>query len=304
MNEQINIEPTKTSEEQPKEEVNTKIEQTPEDKEESIKQIKREEQRARLFAEKARKDRELQIFQKENNELKNKLTSYEKEKELLKSNPVDFIRNTTGMDYEDLTKLYLKQLEGEENKPDSPQKDSRVERLEEKLAELEKAKQAELQAKEQYMINSTINNHLNMVYNYCQKNSEEYEAILSHPDRAQNIYIDIYRQAYQLGGRDLDEQEIIAALKRTEDLLTSDLEAQADKLLKIKKLSSKFMTKEPEKKIEEPKPSTPRPFTSKVKTISNDMITGATDNKPSKKTMSAEELHKKKLAEIAAKFDK
>ena len=278
------------------------------------KEVKKEEQRSRLFAEKARADRERQIVQKENAELKNKLTAFEKEKELLKNNPIDYIKNNTGMDYEQLTKFYLKQLETEENKPSSPQKDDRVQRLEDKLAELEKEKQETAQKQQQEYTRTMINKHLGEVYNYCQKNSEQYEAILSHTDKAQNIYLDLYQQAYQLGGRDLDTSEILAAINRTEQILTEDLERQAEKLFKIKKLSSKFMTKEPEQKIEE-KPVSVNNVVSKtksakefkVKTISNDMTTGTSSNpikKPlNSKTLSADEVHKQKLAAIAAKFD-
>jgi hypothetical protein len=265
----------------------------------------KERNRARLFAERARADRERQIFQKENNELKNKLSSIEKEKELLKSNPIEFIKNN-GLTYEELTRMYLAQLEGEESKPNSPQKDNRVERLEEKLAELERQKQLEEQSLHQQKINQQISNHLNQVYNYCQQNNEQYEAIISHPNEAQNIYLDLYRQAYELGGRDLNQDEIMAAIKRTEDLLVQNLETQAEKLFKIKKLSSKFMTvKEPEIKIEETPKAKPAVAKQKSKTISNEIASGTASNPIVKKIgMSAEDKHKQKLAEIAAKYDK
>jgi hypothetical protein len=203
-----------------------------------------------------------------------------------------------------LTQFYLKQLETEEQQPKTAARDERVERLEEKLALLEQEKQMQLAQAQNQQVNSIINNHLSEVYQYCQKNSDQYEAIISHPDVAQKIYIDIYRQAYSLGGRDLDRDEIVAALNRTEQVLTEELGKQFEKLSKLKKLAPK--PKDPEKKPEEPK-VTPATNRFAKKTISNDMVTGPADNSNSpvkRKNLSADELHRKKLAEIAAKFDR
>jgi hypothetical protein len=238
----------------------------------------KEERLAKQFAELSRKEYQLRNQEKSLKEKVSKAERYQKEKEAFNTDPIAFLEQQ-GWDYEKITKWYLNNKIGQPEQEAHQNPEAR--RLEERLAQLEKAEQerlAELKTQGERQQNDYWTTHLNAVSKYVQEQSDSYEVINSHPIRATEIYKDLLTQTLEyVGGRNLTDEEVITILNRTEDVITEETRPLVEKLIKTKKFGSLGTPRtEPDNKkiaIADPK----------MKTLTNDMASSMLGNAQAEK---------------------
>ena len=206
---------------------------------------------ARQFAEIARRENQLNREKKLFKENFSKYQEWEKSRDLAKTDPITYLQNLTNLSFEQIIELSLSNRGNE--KPVDPQK-----KIEERLAQFEKEREEEKAQKQKQDNDYHWKKHLTEVSGYVQKNSDTYEVILSHPDRATDLYKSLVNQAIELAdGRALDSEEVIALLDRTEQILTEETQPLFERLSKTKKFSGKLGINKtvPEKTVTDNKPN-------------------------------------------------
>lgn len=266
-----NVEKTEEVKVESTEEVKTDAEVKPEDvkdntEKETVKEEKTDEQKkldlknTKQFAEIAKRENELRRKERSIKENLNKLQEYEKAKMDAKKNPIAFVQQLTGMSFDDIINLSLTNMDVD------PQK-----KIEEKLAAIEKEREEEKAARAKNQDNQAWNDHIANVNQYITENADNYEVILSHPERGTTIYKDLLDRAIEVAGRPLETNEVVALLNRTEQILTSEVKPLFDRLSKSKKFSSN-------KVAEEVKTVSEKVVTdNKSKTLTNDLATQTTE---------------------------
>lgn len=259
---------------------------TPENTEVSTETVKEEvkvepekkDKTTQRFAELSKRENSLRLKEKSYKENLSKYQQYEKDKALADKNPIAFLSSLTGKSFDEIINLSLTNLD---DKPADPQK-----KIEEKLAALEKERAEEKAAAAKYNENKNWNDHISNVSKFVQENPDDHEVILSHPDRGTQIYRELLDTALKTARRPLDGDEVIALLKRTEQLLTNEVKPLFERLSKSKKFSTKIesIKAEPEKNVTD------------IKTLTNDLA--ATSSTVQNKKQTDEE----RLAEIKRKF--
>jgi len=268
----------------------------------------REASRAKLFAERARQDRELVRTRKEAENLKKELAQHTQKLTRAKDDPVGFL-SEVGYDYEKLTKRYLDSLD--DKKAVDPVQE-KLDRMQKQLEERERveAERAEQQLKQEQQ--AIVRKHLNDVQAYCNANADKYECTLADAAFAQRAYLDIYKQAFELVGRDLSNEEVVRVLDRVEELAYERDRTTLDRLSKTKKLQQKVESQKivkpaevQEKKSAAASEQFRRKYVEKpkVKTLTNSISKSSAYSANSSAPVGSEEWHKQKLAEIAKKYD-
>jgi hypothetical protein len=222
------------------------VEVTPE----LTKEKKAEIKASRYFAEISKREGELRRKEKSIKESSIKAEQYEKDKEFAKKNPIKYLQKLTGLSFDEVINLSLNDLD---SKPEDPNK-----KIEEKLALWEKEREQEKVTKFKQQNDLAWNQHISKVAEFVNKNSDNYEVILSHPDRGTEIYKELVNDTIRLAGRELTGDEVVALIDRTEQLLTHEVKPLFERLSKSKKFSSKTGDNKPvpEKTISDNRPKT------------------------------------------------
>lgn len=250
----------------------------------------KKERVAKQFAELSKRERRLVEQERRLKEQSTKVAQYEKNLQKAKENPIDFIKDLTGENFDSILNKYIGLVGTDDKKPE----DIKLQRLEERIVAYEKAEQERQETLKQQSSQQMWQQHLNVVSNYVEQNKDQYEVILSHPQRAVQIYQDILSQAIRDAGRELAEDEVVACINRTEEWMTEEYKPLIEKLTKTKKFSPTVTVKtEPEKVITE---------TLKPRTLTNNLST-ATPTLQTDKKLSREERDRLKLEEIRRKYD-
>lgn len=222
-------------------------------------------------------------------------------KRLMSEDPLGALRKHGGIDYETLTKKYILGEKVEEKPAREPDPD--VEELKAwRKAQEEQRRDAETKAAQERNAR-IVQDHLNEQHAYATAHADDFEMVLSDPQGASSTYLDLYRQTYNLVGRDLNQEEQVACLKRTEELLTEAEVTRLERLAKTKKLASRFAAPKPEPSTENREAPKLLPAQAdKPRSLSND-LTSQPRPVQSKAAKSSEERHRARMAEIAAKYD-
>lgn len=221
---------------------------------------KAEVKAARQFAEIAKRENELRRKERSVKDFLPKIQEYEKSKANAKANPIKYLQELTGLSFDDIINASLSNLD---NKTQDPQK-----KIEEKLAQIEREREEERTQRTKQNQDAQWNQHLTNVSKFVNENSDKYEVILSHPDRATSIYRELVDQTISLAGRELNGDEVVALIDRTEKLLTNEVQPLFERLSKSKKFSGK---------IENNKTVSEKNVTdNKTKTLTNEASTTAT----------------------------
>lgn len=258
-----------------------------------VEEPKKEDRQTSKLTELARKEWKLEQDRKAIRAEKAELENYKKSIAKLKTNPMDFLEEH-GYDTQAIIDRALEKIGGT---PNPKKEDPLLSKVDEKLKALEereKAAEAKLQSAQEAVV---WNDHINKVTNYVNSNSDKYEVILSHPEKATQLYKETLNEvrnyALKEYGRDLEDSEVIAVINRVEDLMTSEYTPLFEKLSKLKKFSKNAKT-EPDSSSK----STTEPVG--IKTLTNNLADQA--NVPG--IASSKPTDEERLAIIARMFPK
>jgi len=172
--------------------------------------------------------------------------AYLAEKRLLETDPLEFLAKYGKTDFETLARRHVLK---EPAAPPAPVDPSVVSKLEAELKELKAWREqtaaerdAATKASTEASGRRVIEEHLQERLSYAKAHAEDFELTLENQDDASRIYLDLYRRSSEIAGRDLDDDEVLAVMARTEKLLTDREEARIVKLRNTKRFASRFAT--------------------------------------------------------------
>ena len=283
--------------------------------------------KGRAFAELARRERELRRIDARTKqeaeslkEAKAAAEAYRKELAEIKERPFDFLQKHVGLGFEDLTRKYLL------SDPKAPtETQSKVDpKVEHDLAELkawraqqEEARQQAAQKQATEAQQALVNQHLQERLKYCQEHPGDFESIIDNQQAAVNVYMDLYRQGFAaknelpsrqwtqddlVGAVDLEEDELLAVLKRTEEILSEQEAAHLERLAKRKRFSGRFVPRTNEAPKDAKAPTSPTASAAEQKTLTNSIPRTPPPAGPNGKARTAAQIHAEALARIKAKF--
>lgn len=212
-----------------------------------------EDKFAPKFAALSKKEREIKRLQDQMRqreqllaEKEAKLAAFEEKKKRARENPLDYLAEGE-LTYDDLTQYYLN------GKKPSPE--TKVGVLESKLQDLEKKLQDKLKEEEESKKLSKVREFQSEIAKKMTADVEKYE-LLNTFGNAETVY-NLIDQHYQETGSIMDIEE---ACDLAESYFEKEAEAQAEKMLKLKKLATKFGSlKESPKAEVRPTPTENRP---------------------------------------------
>lgn len=243
----------------------------------------------------------------------------------LKTNPFGVIRKVTGLDADAVVRKHL--LEQPDPVKTEKLDDHSVEFQQFKAdhEEFKKYLEAQRKEKEQATVREAeqartqmVKQHLDERLAYCKEHPNDFESVLANEQQAGPVYLDLFQQAWLAkndippniaslpqdeqqillaGAEELDADELVALLKRTEEILSEQEAAQLERLSKRKRFSSRFAPKTETP----PAPPTPPAQPGVQKTLTNSLqrtppAGGATRPKTPR------EMHLERMAAIKAKF--
>ena len=238
------------------------------------------------FAKLARKEREIQRQAHEYKQQKarfeqeaKELAEYKSLKERAKADPLALTRHF-GLDYKQLTNQILND--------DKPTTDMELMTLKEQVEQLKAERQLEIQKQEQANTEKTINAFKSEMVSFLEGQGEKYELIKSF-----NAYDQVMNTVYE----HWKETGEYLQVNEVADQLEAQMEAEARKLLSLKKLSPKQAEQVAEaldaKEGAAPEPQ--KPF-QPAKTLTNQMNTQAPIAKPA--ALLSEEESKRQAAKL------
>lgn len=240
---------------------------------------------AERFAQIAKRERGLQLKEQQFKEQRTKYINYEKSIQKAKEDPIAFLNEVAGMDFDTVINKHLEKLNG--TPVDKAQENAHYKGIENRIAQLEQEKIKLEEAKVNKANQQMYEQHITAVSNYVEKNKEQYEVIISYPDRALQIFNKLESQHLQDYGT-LSDEEVVTIIGETEKILTEEIRPLYDRLSK----TSKF--KNTETKVTNINPEKPVAERKTQQTLTNNIPSTPSTN--SNKPPSNEEL--------AAKYDK
>lgn len=244
----------------------------------------KEDKTSARFAALARQERKLQEQKRELHQKSVKVSEYERIQALAKEDPLKYIEQLTGSKFEDVLNKFigLDASKAQENEPEA-----KIKRLEERVAAAEKAEQDRVANLSKQQNEAEWKNHIAAVSKYIndenKKDSKQYEVIMAHSGRALSVYQQLLNDTVEAAGRPLDNEEVIAILNRTEEVLATELKPLVEKLKKTSRFSD---TKtEPEKVIQTE--------TKKQTTLTNDL---STSSPVVQRKMNSRDAHQEEVA--------
>lgn len=231
----------KQSDESVKPDEEKEVEAKSEDKDEKPEEKPVERQKDRFAVKFAALSRKEKALKSKESELESKIKllqekeqRFEQYERLKRENPLRFLEEN-GLTYEEITKAVLNdgELTPEQKQQNVlAQLQDEIKGLKEKLVEYEtenKRKEAELTEKK---YEEVILNYKNEIYETVSGN-EKYELIQAN---------DAYEDVYELIGAYYQTHKRVLDIHEAAEMVESYLEEQAEKLVRTKKLSSKFVS--------------------------------------------------------------
>jgi hypothetical protein len=201
---------------------------------------------AKRFALLAQKERAIRARESRVTEESKSLESTKEQLSHIKDDPLGTVEKLAGKSFKELADLNLKRIEQLEKEGKDPNKDPKLAEIEAKMQKMEAAETARQEKAQQEEVQARWNTHLNECSTIVQKDPEGFETILADTDEATQVYSNLFIEFFKFAGRDPvrsddpEQDEVIALLKRTEEVLEEQVYKRFTRYEPLKKVQTKY----------------------------------------------------------------